>query len=369
MKILVTGGAGFIGSHLVDRLVGNGHHVRILDNLDPQTHQSRELKTLSKEAEFIRGDVRNPQDWSKALDGMEVVYHLGAAVGISQSMHRPVHFLEVNTVGTANLYEILLNNSKLRGNIKKIIVPGSKTIYGEGTYKCRKCGIFYPGLRPKEQLENGDWEMCCPDCGERAEPIGTKEDKPVNPISIYALSKYDTENIALNFGHALNIPTLVFRGFSIYGPGQSLSNPYSGVCSIFLSRIKNKKPPVIFEDGKQLRDYIFVDDVVSFLTRILDHDVVGVYNLGTGKPTSVNDIARILLEETGSELEPKLTGEFRVGDNRHDFADMTKTEKEVGFSPKFRIKEGLRKLIEWGESEEAKDIFEESERIRKSFFR
>jgi dTDP-L-rhamnose 4-epimerase len=365
MKILVTGGAGFIGSHLVSGLVTEGHDVRVMDTTKPQSHQP----VRSREgAEFVRGDVRSAADWTKALNGVEAVYHLAAAVGISQSMHRPVHFLEINTVGTARMYEALLEKPELRKTIRRVVIPSSKTIYGEGAYKCLGCGVVYPSHRPRDQLERKEWETRCPSCGGNLNPIGIREDKPVNPISIYALSKYDTENISLNFGFAFGIPTLVFRGFSIYGPGQSLSNPYSGVCSIFLSRIKNSQPPVIFEDGKQLRDYIFIEDAIRFLVSSLESRTEGAFNLGTGRPTSVKEIADILIKETGSTIEPQITSEFRLGDNRHDFADMSKTARETGFSARWEIRKGLKKLVEWGETKEAKDVFDQSEKIRKDYF-
>jgi dTDP-L-rhamnose 4-epimerase len=366
MKILVTGGAGFIGSCLVDSLIREGHKVRVLDNLDPQAHQTEFVK--NEKAEYIMGDVKNSRIWIKAIEDIEIVYHFASVVGISQSMHKPVHFLLSNTIGTANFYEILLKKKDIRNKIRRVIIPGSKTIYGEGTYKCNRCGIVYPPLREKEQLERGDWEVYCPSCGEIVYPLGTKEDKPVNPISIYALSKYDTENIALNFGSAFDIPTLVFRGFSVYGPGQSLSNPYSGVCSIFLSRIKNNKQPLIFEDGGQLRDYIFIEDVIDFLMGMLDHDATGVYNLGTGKPTSVMDIVNILIDITGSDVQPRVIGDYRLGDNRHDFADISKLKRYTDFEPKWDIRKGLKKLVEWGDSTQARDLFEESEKARKSYF-
>jgi dTDP-L-rhamnose 4-epimerase len=367
MKILVTGGAGFIGSHLVEELAGQGNDVRVLDSMDPQAHSGGK-PSLPRNVELLKGNVKSVSDWTKALEGVEAVYHLAAAVGISQSMHRPSHFLETNTVGTANLYEAALQSPEIRKGLKRIVIPSSKTIYGEGTYKCKDCGIVYPPMREKAQLQNKDWEMRCPGCGKHTEPVGTREGKPPNPISVYALSKYDTENLALNFSYALGISTLVFRGFSVYGPGQSLSNPYSGVCSIFLSRIKNGQPPVIFEDGGQMRDYIYIDDVTRFLLKSLDSRVEGAFNLGTGKPTSVKEIADILLEETGSDIEQKVTGEFRVGDNRHDFADMALTGKKLGFAPKWGIRKGLGKLVEWGETSEAKDMFDESERVRKMHF-
>ncbi|MEE9323215.1 MAG: NAD-dependent epimerase/dehydratase family protein [Candidatus Aenigmarchaeota archaeon] len=367
MKILVTGGAGFIGSHLIDSLIEKNHDLIVLDNLEHQVHGNRKPDYFNKDAKFIKGDVKNKKDWFKALKGVEIVIHLAASVGINQSMYRPSQYLQTNTIGTSNLYEVLLEKKELRNNIRKIIIPGSKTVYGEGTYKCKKCGIIYPELRKKSQLERSDWEIHCPSCNGHAEPVGTKEDKPVNPLSVYAISKYDTERIALNFGSVLKIPTFVFRGFSIYGPRQSLSNPYSGVCSIFLNRLKNKKQPIVFEDGKQLRDYIFIDDVKEFIIKVVENSAYGTYNLGTGKPVSVLQIADTLIEILGSDIKPKMTGEYRAGDNRHDFADMSKTQKDINFKARRDIRKGLEKLIGWGETQKTKDTFDKSERLRKRY--
>lgn len=368
MKILVTGGAGFIGSHVVDDLIEKGHDVTVLDNLEDQVHGRKKPGYLNRDAKFILGDVKSRKDWFKALRGKDVVIHLAAAVGISQSMYKPSHYIETNSVGTSNMYEILLEKNDIREKIKKIIIPSSKTIYGEGTYKCPKCGIIYPGIRDRQQLEKSDWEVKCPSCGVQAEPVGTREDKPVNPLSIYALSKYGAENVSLSYGFSLSIPTFVFRGFSIYGPRQTLDNPYSGVCSIFLNRIKNNRPPIVFEDGKQLRDYVFIEDARRFISMAAENDSTGIYNLGSGKPASVLDIARTLIEITGSDIEPRMTGEYRFGDNRHDFADMSKTGRELGFTPKYDIKEGLKKLVEWGENQKTGESFDKSEKIRKKYF-
>lgn len=369
MKILITGGAGFIGSNLAKSLINRNHEIRIFDNISPKISPGDGLGKLNKQVEFMHGDVRNIKDWDRALSGIEAIYHFAAAVGIGHSMLKPSYYLETNTIGTAKLYEVLLNKPEIRESIRRIIIPGSKTIYGEGTYLCGDCGVVYPVLRTKEQLERADWEIRCPDCGNYVAPTGTKENKPINPISIYALSKYDTENIAINYGFAFQIPTLIFRGFSIYGPGQSLSNPYSGVCSIFLSRIKNHKPPIIFEDGNQLRDYIFIEDTVDFLVKILGNKTSGTFNLGTGKPTRVLDIAENLIDISKSKVKPKITGEYRLGDNRHDFADISRIKDDFGFCPKFDIIQGLERLVEWGMENKAFDSFDESEKLRKRYFK
>jgi len=367
MNILVTGGAGFIGSHIVDLLIERGFKVRALDNLEPESHQNKKPEHLNHEAEYVWDDITKKGVWEKSLNDVDIVIHLASLVGIGQSMYQPRRYLMSNTIGTTNLYEVLLNKAEIRKKIKKIIIPGSKTIYGEGTYKCRNCGIIYPPLREKEQLEKGDWEVHCSNCKEYTKPIGIKEDKPVNTLSIYALSKYDTERIAMNYSFALNIPTFVFRGFSIYGPRQSMSNPYSGVIAIFSNRIKNKKPPVVFEDGKQLRDYIYIDDVTKLISLAIERDISGIYNIGTGQPTSVLEMAEHLLEIFDSNISCDITKEFRYGDNRHDFADISKLERDLKFKPRWKLKKGLEQFVNWSETQETKDLFAKAENERKKY--
>jgi len=369
MKVLVTGGAGFIGSHTVDLLIKEGHEVRILDNLETQVHGNKKPDYLNPDAELVVGDITDKETWLKVLDGIDAVIHLAAMVGVGQSMYQLVQYLNNNTVGTAKFYEVLLNNPEIKKNIKKIVVASSKSIYGEGAYKCRTHGVIYPGLRSIEQLKRKDWEVRCPICNEYVDPVGITEDKPPQNLSVYALSKYDTEKIALTYGHAFQIPTVALRYFNVFGPRQSLNNPYTGICAIFLSRIKNNKPPIIFEDGKQLRDFIYVEDVARANALALEKaKKTDVYNVGTGKMTSILDTTRIMIDIMGSSIQPEVTGEFRVGDNRHDFSDISKIKKDIGFEPKVSLKEGFKKLVEWGETEKAIDKFEIAEKERKSFF-
>lgn len=367
MKILVTGGAGFIGSHTVDLLIEKGYEVVVLDNLEPQVHYNKRPDYLNAEAEYILGDVTKKTDWLKALRNVDAIIHLVAMVGVGQSMYQPVRYLTANTIGTANMYEVLLEKTEIRKNIQKIIVASSKSIYGEGAYECKEHGIVYPGLRSIEQLERRDWEIHCPICGEYVKHVGITEEKPAQNLSTYALSKYDTERIAVNFGFALRIPTIAFRYFNVYGPRQSLNNPYTGVAAIFLSRIKNSNPPIIFEDGNQMRDFIYVEDIARVNLLGLEKNVGGVYNIGTGKPTSILDIAKTLIDIFDSKVEPEITEEFRVGDNRHDFADISKVKRELGFKPEWDLKQGFEKLVEWGETQEAIDMFEEAENERKKY--
>jgi len=365
MKVLVTGGAGFIGSHTVDLLVDKGYEVIILDNLEHQVHGSKKPDYLNTKTKFVLGDVTNSDTWKHVLKGVDAVIHLAAMVGVGQSMYQPVRYLDVNTIGTAKFYEILLNTPEFRKRIQKIIVASSMSIYGEGAYECKNCGIVYPSLRPKEQLEKKDWEIHCPRCGEYARPIPTNEDKPPLNLSTYALSKYDQEKMALNYGFALNIPTAALRYFNVFGPRQSLSNPYTGVCAIFSSRIKNDNPPIIYEDGKQTRDFIYVEDVARANLLCLEKfNGIDSFNVGTGNSVNILEIAEILIKLHNSDIKPRTTGEFRVGDVRHAFGDVSKIKKELGFVTKTSLEEGFKKLIEWSQSQKAVDRFEEAEKER-----
>ena len=367
MKVLVTGGVGFIGSYTVDLLVEKGYEVRVLDNLEPQVHFNKKPNYLNQRAEYFFGSITKKEDWFKALNNVDAVVHLAAMVGVGQSMYQPVRYLTTNSIGTANMYEVLLEKPEIRKSIRKIVVASSKSIYGEGAYVCKVHGVVYPELRKREQLEKKDWEVHCPLCNEYVKPVGITEEKPVQNLSTYALSKYDTERIAVNFGFALKIPTVAFRYFNVYGPRQSLNNPYTGVVAIFSSRIKNKNPPIIFEDGNQLRDFIYVEDIARANLLALESDKEGVYNVGTGKATSILEVAKTLIELFDSKVEPKITGEFRVGDNRHDFADISKIKGELKFEPRYSLKQGLKKFVEWGETQEAIDMFEKAEEERRKY--
>lgn len=364
MKVLVTGGAGFIGSHTVDLLIEKGFDVIILDNLEPQVHGNKKPDYLNPKAKFILGDVTNTNTWENVLKNVDGVVHLAAMVGVGQSMYQPVRYLDVNTIGTAKFYETLLKNPKIKKKIQKIIVASSMSIYGEGAYECKNCGTIYPGLRSKNQLEKKDWEIHCLNCDEYAKPIPTSEDKPPLNLSTYALSKYDQEKMALNYGFTLDIPTAALRYFNVFGPRQSLNNPYTGVCAIFSSRIKNNNPPAIYEDGKQTRDFIYVEDIARANVLCLEKfNGIDSFNVGSGEPISILKISEILIELHNSNLEPKTTEEFRVGDVRHAFGDVSKIKK-IGFKAKTSLREGFQKLIEWSETQKAVDRFEEAERER-----
>ena len=260
-KVLVTGGAGFIGSHLVDRLVELGHTVRILDNLDPQVHPGgKKPDYLNPGAEFVAGDVRDRETVRRALQGVEVVFHEAAAVGVGQSQYRIQHYVDVNTRGTATLLDVLANEPN---SVEKIVVAASMSSYGEGKARCPECGIVKPTLRPESQMAAGQWEVRCPYCQTPTEPVPTDERTPRQVNSVYSLTKKDQEDLVLLFGRTYGVQAVALRYFNVFGPRQSLSNPYTGVAAIFISRLKNGNRPVVYEDGQQTRDFVSVHDVVQ----------------------------------------------------------------------------------------------------------
>ncbi len=353
MRILVTGGAGFIGSHLVDNLIEKGHEIVILDNLEPQVHQNKKPDYLNPKAEYIFKDIRDKKVLLSVLKDVEIIFHQAAAVGIAQSMYLIEKYIDVNVTGTAKLLDALVNTEN---SVKKLILASSMSVYGEGAYECENCGIVYPELRSEEQLRKRDWEMMCPKCKRYVKTIPTKEDKPLRPTSVYAISKRDQEELCLSVGHAYGIPTVALRYFNVYGPRQSLSNPYTGVCAMFSSRIKNGKPPLIYEDGLQARDFIYVDDIIqaNILAMEKNSRDYKTLNVGTGKPTSIIEVAKVLAKLYGKDVKPQIINKFRAGDIRHCFADTTETRK-IGFEAKFNFEEGMKKLVEWGKQEEAID--------------
>ncbi len=357
-NILVTGGMGFVGSHLVDELVQRGHRVRIFDNLDPQVHPNGALPDYANpHAEFIQGDVRDYGAFKKALDNIEVVFHKAAAVGMGQSQYAIKKYVDVNTGGTANLLDILANNNH---SVKKIIVAASQTSYGEGLYACPEHGIQHPGLRPNDQLENAQWEHKCASCGADMPPAPIPEDTERACYAIYAQTKTHQEDMVLNIGRAYKIPSIALRYFNIFGPRQSLSNPYTGVSAIFISRLKNGKHPVIYEDGKQSRDFISVHDIVqaNMLAMEKSEGDYRAFNVGSGIGTSIEHIALTLANILGVEhLAPHITNNYRHGDTRHSIADISRLKKTLGFQPSVRFQRGMEELVAWSRNREAIDGF------------
>ena len=359
-KILVTGGAGFIGSHLVDLLVKKGNEVVILDNLDPQVHpSSKEPVYLNKEAAFIKGDVRTAKDIAKAIDGCEVVFHEAAAVGVGQSMYQINHYTDVSVRGTAMLWDYIVNNDV---PIKKFVVAASMSSYGEGLYECPSCGLLEPSLRSEKQMKKGDWEVKCPSCKSIVKKVPTPETKTQHCNSVYALNKKDQEEMSLIIGKTYGIPTVALRYFNVFGTRQSLSNPYTGVAAIFLSRVKNNNNPVVYEDGNQTRDFVSVYDVANANFQVMKSSNADyqVLNVGSGVPISISEVAETIIELHNSDVKVEITNKFRKGDIRHCFADNSKIKSKLKWKPTISFKEGLKEIIEWSASVEATDKFEEA---------
>ena len=359
-SVLVTGGAGFIGSHLVDALVEKGYKVRVFDSLEPQVHGSQRQvpNYLNGDAELVVGDCRDRNALQDALDGMEVVFHYAAAVGVGQSMYEIRRYVEANTLGGANLLDILAGREH---EVRKLIVASSMSIYGEGKYECGDCGVAYPLLRPDDQLRQRKWEMRCPGCGRNMRPLATDEDKPLHPTSIYAVTKRDHEEMFLCFGRAYQIPTVALRFFNVYGPHQALSNPYTGVAAIFSARLLNGQAPVIYEDGLQTRDFIHVRDVVraSILAMEREEANYDVFNVGTGRALSILEMARVLTATLADgEMEPEVLGRYRRGDIRHCFADIGKLAEKLGFAPQVDFEHGISDLVSWVKEQSVVDRFD-----------
>jgi dTDP-L-rhamnose 4-epimerase len=352
VKVLITGGAGFIGSYVADRLVERGDTVRILDSLEPQVHPKGPPEYLNRRAELIVGDVRDRAAVLGAIDACDAVIHLAARVGVGQSMYQISDYVSANTQGTAVLLQCLLDRP-----VKRLVVASSMSIYGEGRYVAPDGRWLDPGERGREQLERAQWEPRGPR-GEALRPVPTPEEKRAELASVYALSKYDQERLCLLFGAAYKVPTVALRFFNVYGPRQALSNPYTGVLAIFASRLLNGKPPVIFEDGLQRRDFVSVHDVANacVLALAAPGAVGRALNIGSGRSFSVREVALALAEATGKRgMEPEIAGKYRVGDIRHCFADIGAARALLGFEPRVRFEDGLAELAAWLRTQEAED--------------
>ena len=351
--VLITGGAGFIGSHLGDELLAAGYRVRALDSLVEQVHgESRQRPGyLTDEIELVVGDVRDAEVVGRALDGVEAVVHLAARVGVAQSMYEPAEYTAANTAGTGVLLEALIERP-----VRKLVVASSMSVYGEGAYEPA------PAVeRTREQLERGDWEPRGP-AGEPLRPVPTPETKRPELASIYALSKHDQERMCLLYGAAYGMPAVALRFFNVYGPRQALSNPYTGALAIFASRLLNGRPPVVFEDGGQRRDFVHVTDVARACRLALERDGADgrTLNVANGREATILDVARRLAGLLGKEIEPDLPGTFRAGDIRHCFADVTRAREALGFEAGVALDDGLAELAAWLEGQSATDRFDEA---------
>ncbi|MBI2070985.1 MAG: GDP-mannose 4,6-dehydratase [Elusimicrobia bacterium] len=360
MKILITGGAGFIGSHLADNCLESGHKVVLLDNLDPQVHGEGGAKAARIQgADFIHGDVTDPKAMLKALDGVDAVAHLAATVGVGQSMYEVVYYTHANVTGTACLYQTIIKN---RLPVKKIVVASSMSAYGEGLYRCERCAKNVRGqMRPEQRLKSGLWELECPQCHGALKPVGTPETEMFHCESIYALSKRDTEEIAIMLGRSHNLPTVALRFFNVFGTGQSLSNPYTGVAAIFFSRILNERSPVIYEDGLQSRDFIHVRDVARAVRLSLESPVKDrVFNVGRGQAVTIAQVADLALKAAGRKgrIAADINGAYRTGDVRHCFADAQAIRRELRWEPRVSLEEGFEELYAWAKQSQAHDHFD-----------
>jgi dTDP-L-rhamnose 4-epimerase len=365
-RVLVTGGAGFVGSHTVDALLQEGHEVRVFDNLEEQVHRGSVPIYLAPEAELVRGDVRDLNALCRALDEIDVVFHFAAAVGVGQSMYEIARYMEVNTQGTANLLQALLER---RNRVEKLIVASSMSLYGEGQYLCREHGPVAPDARTTEQLRAHQWQAQCPQCRRPVEPVATGESKPAQCSSIYALSKKNQEEMCLLFGSTYGMPVVALRYFNIYGTRQALSNPYTGVAAIFASRLLNQRPPLIFEDGRQLRDFVSVHDVVQANLLAMERSEGDglALNIGSGHPVTIRQIAELLGVMLGENTPAEVTGNFRAGDIRHCFADISLACATLGYRPLHRLPEAMGELVDWLRSQTASDRVEEARRSLLSF--
>lgn len=345
-QVLITGGAGFIGSHVADRLLRANHRVRILDNLTPQVHGDAGARPhyLNAEAELVIGDVRDRSTVERAIRGMDAVIHLSAAVGVGQSMYDIASYVQVNDLGTAVLLEALSKHP-----VERLLVASSMSVYGEGLARCASGKLIDPEDRSIEQLRRGVWELKDGN-GDDLAPVPTPESKTPSLSSVYALNKYVQERLSLIIGKAYAIPTIALRFFNVYGPRQALSNPYTGVLAIFAARLLNRRQPLVFEDGKQQRDFVHVYDVARACELALEAHtgINSVFNIGSGQSRTILSIAEDLASVVGlPNIEPQIVGKYRVGDIRHCFADISRSRTVLDYTPEIEFRDGLQELAAW----------------------
>jgi dTDP-L-rhamnose 4-epimerase len=357
--VLVTGGAGFIGSHLADALLARGDRVRVLDNLDPLAHPDGGLRALDPEAELLAGDLRDRDAVERALAGVDRVFHLGGVVGNGESMVNVRRAVDANVAGTATLLEAVIAR---RDRVRRLVVASSMVVYGEGSYDCGEHGTVAPPMRAPGQLRRRAWEPRCPECGRELTPVPTREDAPLRPTSVYGITKRDQEELVLVLGRAYGLESVALRYLNVYGPRQALGNPYTGVAAIFASRLLNGRAPRVFEDGMQIRDLVHVSDVVGATLAAIDAPAAPgrAINVATGRRVRILDLAGRLAAALGSEIEPDVTGEFRAGDIRHCFADTRRARALLGFESQTTLEEGLPGLAEWVASQTVEERGDEA---------
>lgn len=350
-NVLITGGAGFIGSNLALRLIDAGYSVSVLDNLSPQIHgDNPELSPLysaiKDKVTFIKGSVESREDWLRALEGVDTVVHLAAETGTGQSMYQIKRYSDVNIGGSAIFLDLLANQ---KHGIKRMVIASSRSIYGEGKYQCKEHGIVYPTARDDAAMLQGDFNVKCPLCNTDVELLATDEESKIHPSSIYGVTKQVQEQMFLITGKSLGIDTVALRFQNVYGAGQSLSNPYTGILSIFSTRIKNGNDINIFEDGKESRDFVYIDDVVNSIILAIQSDKAAgkAYNVGSGICTDVLTVATTLKDIYQSDSKINVRGNYRVGDIRHNYADLTRVQRDLGFAPGINFELGMKMFTSW----------------------
>lgn len=365
-KILITGGAGFIGSGLALYLIGQGYSVTVLDNLSEQIHGADSengsplYRSIKEKVRFIKGTVTSRSDWQKAIADNEVIVHLAAETGTGQSMYQIEHYANVNIGGTALMLDILANQQTA---VKKVVIASSRAIYGEGKYISKELGAVYPKHRIAADMDKGQFEVTYPGVQGSLELVATDEESKIHPSSVYGITKQNQEQMVMTVCPTLGIAPVAFRYQNVYGPGQSLTNPYTGILSIFSTLVLNNKPVNIFEDGKESRDFVFISDVIraTFLGIEKEEANGQVFNVGTGIPTTVQEVAEGLIRLYDKQVPVTVSGNYRLGDIRHNYADMKKIEQLLGFRPAVSFEEGLRQFTEWVKAQEVKaSRYEES---------
>ena len=359
-NILITGGAGFIGSNLSLKLIEKGYNITVLDNLSPQIHGADAANTsplyqsIKDKVKFIHGTVTSKQDWEEALKGQDVIVHYAAETGTGQSMYEIQKYVDVNINGTAIMLDLLAN---MPHRVKKVVVASSRSIYGEGKYKSAQHGIIYPAHRVAKYMDGGNFEVTYLDDQAPLELLATDEESKIHPSSVYGITKQNQEQMVMTVCPTLGISPVAFRYQNVYGPGQSLKNPYTGILSIFSTQIKNGNGINIFEDGKETRDFVFIDDVVEATILGIEMDEANgeIFNVGTGVPVDVISVAKGLIENYKVEVPLTISGNYRLGDIRHNYADLTKIKNKLGFNPKVSFKQGLQQFAAWVNTQEVEN--------------
>ncbi len=354
-KVLITGGAGFIGSNLALKLKKSGYSVVVLDNLSKQIHgdnpqASYTFNLIKDQVEFIHGDVINESDLQKAMQNVDIVVHLAAETGTGQSMYEIDRYVAVNIGGTAKILEILTNGNH---HVSKLVIAASRAVYGEGKFQCHEHGIVYPFTRTEYDMARQDFEVKCPVCGQEVAMLATDEESKLHPTSVYGFTKQAQEQLCMIVGRSIGIPVVAFRFQNVYGPGQSLKNPYTGILSIFSTQIKNGNDLNIFEDGLETRDFVYIDDITDAIILGIENDAGNYqsFNVGSGEKTDVMTVAQTLKAKYSSDISIKVSGNYRIGDIRHNLGDLTKINKLLGYLPKVTFKQGISNFVDWVEGQ------------------